>query len=149
MNDREPTWIERARGRASSDFGLRVERILAHVFRGIYHIGREATHKRVEWDDESYIEIVISQHLATWDFDGLTRLVLAAHHEHVRVDVSGASRNYTRLQFNPRAAFDDVPQGWNMQGHPSIFDALLMHYDDETITRGLDDARQRRLAREA
>ena len=85
-----------------SDFGCEVTDIIGLVWRGIYHIERAVLHKRVEWVDDTMIEIVVRGELATFDADMLTRLVATAHDQAVRVSVSGAAPGYLRIRFHKR-----------------------------------------------
>jgi hypothetical protein len=52
-------------------FEIRAEKMLDRVFRGIYHVSSLKKEKRF-WT-------CIVGHIATYDFDEMTRLVLGAH----------------------------------------------------------------------
>lgn len=116
-------WIEH-QGRTVGAFGRRVHALLDAWQDGIYHLQREVTHKRVEWDNEHRINIVIYGTLDTYDSDGLTRLVFLAHDHAIRVGVSGASHRHLRLSFWPRSHGQEL--GWSAR-HPTLAEAVERH----------------------
>lgn len=82
----------------------RMERVLAIAFRGIHHC--EGWRNRRPFGDG--VSVVHWAELSTFDFDYLTRLVIAAHDEHVRVSMIGASNGYIRIGLTPRLRQGDV-----------------------------------------
>lgn len=125
-------WIAKGGRVQLSDLGLRVERILAFVYDGIYHIAREARHQRVEWDNEWRIEVVVHQGtfggLSTYDMDRLTRLLLVAHEERVRVTIEAAAPRYLRLVFHPRKE-----SGRLYERHPSMSDVISKYCEPSEV----------------
>lgn len=101
-------WIERALSVQPSELGMKVERILAYGYRGIYHISKEVSHKRVDWTDEYYIRLVVraNGNLSTIDSDTLTRLVLCSLSESVRLSIGGAANGYVDMTFSSRPEQD-------------------------------------------
>jgi hypothetical protein len=77
----------------------RIWNVVARTFRGIHHCpgGWE---NREPWGDG--ISIVAFGGMSTYDFDYLTRLVVAAHDECVRVDVIGCAPSYMRIGLTAR-----------------------------------------------
>jgi hypothetical protein len=111
-------WVRAAmqrRGRTLSPLGAKVADLLGDLYQGIYHIQREALHERVRWEDEHHIEIVVSdQFLATFDFDGLTRLVVLCHDRCLRCELHGRGRHYVRLMSATRPS----SRRWSTSGGP-------------------------------
>ena len=56
---------------------------------------------------------------STFDFDGLTRLVIMAHSYHYRVELSSAGSGKIRIAIHKR-----LPEGTISQRHPSLFDLI-------------------------
>lgn len=118
-------WIER-NGRTVGAFGRRLHALLAAWQSGIYHIDKAVLHKRVKWDNEHWIEIVIHGALSTYDFDSLTRLVFLAHDHAIRVQIKGAGNGYMRLGFSPRT-HDPVEDHELFYRHPTLAEAVERH----------------------
>ena len=66
------------------------------------------------------IEVRLQEILSTFDFDNLTRLVLAAHHWHVRVQIASCSRTTLQLMMHKRVAPEEANHRWD--GHPGLVD---------------------------
>ncbi len=58
-------------------------------------------------------------HLSTYDFDHLSRLVIGAHDECIRVDISPCSFRYLRIYMHPRER-----EGGMALRHPTIEQAI-------------------------
>ena len=85
---------------------------------GIYNLS-------VKWEraDFSYsgaVRIVLYGSLSTWDFNHLTRLVVAAHDACVRVSVEGASNRYLAVSMHHRERDADAIHA----RHPTIEQAI-------------------------
>ena len=80
----------------------------ALYFRGEHHIPGPLK----EWG--TGFAVSIQNEVASWDFDGMTRLVVMAHDNHVRASLvpKGMSRAY--LVIHPR------PQGTGASEHPNL-----------------------------
>lgn len=63
---------------------------------------------------------VRSSGFSTWDFDQLTRLVIAAHDECVRVEVSPSNPKHIKITLWPRHGRN----GSLSERHPTIEDAI-------------------------
>lgn len=92
------------------------QRVLAIAFRGIHHVFGWVK-RRSAWTNG--LSITTHQDLATFDFDVLTRLVVAAHDECVRVEIVPAMRNLTIL-LHVREGRD----GSMSHRHPTMEDAV-------------------------
>jgi len=90
------------------------ERVLAVTFRGIHHC-HPWWDKRIAWGNG--IRVTTRRDLATFDGDELTRLVVAAHDECVRVEVSGAAPGYVYVTLHPRKG----REGGSWSRHPDIW----------------------------
>jgi hypothetical protein len=85
---------------------------------GIYNLS-------VKWEraDFSYpgaVHLVLYGNLATWDFNHLTRLVIAAHDACIRVSVEGKSNRYLGISMHHRERDADAIHA----RHPTIEQAI-------------------------
>lgn len=112
------TWVEQHMNKATSmsPFGRVVADIMGDLYYGIYHWDGW---KRTDWSKERYIRVIVSGDLSTFDFDGLTRLVLLAHALCVRVSVSPCNMQYLEIMFHPRTR-----EGYAYQRHPTMEEAV-------------------------
>jgi hypothetical protein len=112
-------WIERNNPKpvVMSILGKDVASLLGDVFQGIYHLEDSALfHKRVEWDSQHHIEIVLYGPIATYDGNALTRLVVIAHDRCIRVSITAANIGYLRLMFHQRTG----QKGSVSKTHPTL-----------------------------
>lgn len=80
--------------------------------------------KRVDWHYGNGVSFVVrSNSLATWDFDQLTRLVIGAHDECIRLEISPCSFQYIRISMWPRKG----REGPMHSRHPTIEDAIATY----------------------
>lgn len=73
---------------------------------------------RTDWHCGGCVSVCARSTLATYDRDGLTRLVIAAHDYCVRVEISPAM-SYLRIRVHPRSREKLI-----MSGHPTIEEAI-------------------------
>lgn len=73
----------------------------------------------VNWNFGRGISVCAHATPSTYDFDYLTRLVIAAHEECVRVEIAPAGPSYLRLILHPRER-----DGGPMRSHPTIDEAV-------------------------
>lgn len=102
-----------------SDLGVQAANLLGDLYAGIYHLSRKSLTK-VEWNNPTWVQIIIYGDLSTFDFDTLTRLVVLAHDRCIRVEISGVGPGYIKIGFSPRAGRD----GPVHSRHPTIEDAV-------------------------
>lgn len=103
-----------------SMFGEEVANILGEYAYGIYHLDL----KGVEWGNDRYIRVkVIASDLSTFDYNGLTRLVILCHDRGVRMEVQPCNMRYVRLVFTRRNCRD----GNICERHPTIDEAIESH----------------------
>jgi hypothetical protein len=93
-------WIYDVLGKELSPFGTRVADIIGIVTRGIYHVSDEV--KKIEWDNDHFIEWRTHKSMATYDFGTLTELVVLAHDRAIRIEIEPCSRTTLRVMFHPR-----------------------------------------------
>jgi len=100
-------------------FQRRAVEIITHAMgTGVYNI--PIKWETADWDCGSGVCFTMrSDGLATFDFDRLTRLVLTAHEECVRIELEPCARRYVRVFLHPRAR-----SGGMSQRHPTIQEAL-------------------------
>ena len=94
-------WVEGNCKVKCSLLGKAVADLLGDVFRGIYHLSYRAI-ERCDWTDEQCICITLDNHMATWDGNDLTKLVVLAHDRLIRVDMKGIGPGYIRYWFHQR-----------------------------------------------
>jgi hypothetical protein len=101
-----------------SPLGETVANILGDVFLGIYHLNYTSLRK-VDWKNNSWIQVTFYGGLSTFDTDQLTRLVVLCHDRMVRLEIRAAAPGYLRLLFHPRHSRD----GRQYERHPTLEDA--------------------------
>jgi hypothetical protein len=116
--------LKNNKGKPVSELGLTVADILGQCFFGLYHIHKHVLNKKVDWTNNHWIEITISNTLSTFDDTSLTRLVLLCHHKAVRLEIGGAANGYLRLAFSQRKR-----EGALWERHPSIQDQVVSMKD--------------------
>lgn len=89
----------------------RAEEVLAFAFRGIHHVES----RRIKRESPTQITYTHYGELSTYDWDQLTRLVVAAHALAVRVEISAASPRYVRLRLSEREREGDMTRR-----HPTL-----------------------------
>ncbi len=95
-------WVKKSLKVANmSPVGEEAADFLGDLFLGIYHLNSSQLRK-VEWDNDLYIRIVISANLATFDGDLLTRLVVLSHDRMLRVEVNPCNFRYMELLIHKR-----------------------------------------------
>lgn len=101
----------------ANEFTAAARRVLDRTFRGIYHL---PNYDRIDWSDPNVVEVNIGRDLSTFDFDELTRLVIAAHDECVRAELSACNMQYMKLRLTRRG----VREGEFWHRHPTIERAI-------------------------
>lgn len=105
-----------------SDFDKRAVGVLAKAFRmGIYNV--PVDWKKVEWRlGGAGVRFTMSspRELSTWDFDTLSRLVIAAHEECIRISIEGAPGSKLKILMFPRLG----REGRMSERHPTIEQAV-------------------------
>jgi len=93
------------------------ERVLDTAFHGIHHV--EHWHRR-KARGSSGLEVSTGHDLSTFDGDYLTRLVVAAHDECVRLTIEPSGRGMLKLVFFPR-----VRDGRMFERHDTMETAIV------------------------
>jgi hypothetical protein len=104
-----------------SAVGEEVANILGEWARGIYHLKTN----KVNWSHPHYIDFKFDYggDLSTWDFNGLTRLMLLCHDRAVRLEITPCNPRFIRLTFHPRQS----RTGCMAKRHPTAEEALRSH----------------------
>lgn len=128
------TWL-RTQGVVVGEFGERVADVCSRVYQGIHNMPRTAyLGQKATWAG-SYVAFSAYGELATFDMNGLTRLVVAAHDAQMRVSLTGAAYGYLSVQFHPRKYRPtDTPDDYD--GKP------LLHHMHPTMEEGTEMVRQ-------
>lgn len=93
-------------------------RLLCEVFGGAHH---------VQWPSFKWLKhgwsasYMFYGDCSTWDFNTLTRLVVAAHAHAVRVEIVNGGPRRLKLYLHPRTR-----EGRSDQRHPTLADALII-----------------------
>lgn len=90
-------------------------KILSRAYRGGHHIPAKVHDKGL------YACVDINSDLATYDGDLLTRLVVLAHDECVRLEIQPSGPGKVKLLFHPRK----TRNGRLSQCHPTIEQAII------------------------
>ena len=109
-------WVEGNSRVTLTDFQrLAVETLVEGFGTGVWNLN--VNWKTVDWNYGRGVRFTVWEGggLASTDFDRLTRLVLAAHDNCVRVSIHAASFRYFFIQISPR-----VRDGLSMNSHPAI-----------------------------
>jgi hypothetical protein len=91
----------------------RLEAVLARAYRGLHHVPNEIKKHPRYWETNVYDSI------STFDFDVLTRLVLAAHRYAVRLEIDSSGPSLLKLRL-----FARVRHGNRYDRHPTIEEAI-------------------------
>lgn len=111
--DRAPEAIHSSAGLDTPE--QRMEAVLAEAYHGIHHVGNIKKTER-------YWQVTVPAGIATFDFDTLTLLVLAAHEHCVRVEISNGGPNMLLIRLHPRKR-----EGRMFERHPTIEDAIARY----------------------
>jgi hypothetical protein len=91
---------------------------------GPYNMGN--TFKNAEWNFGYGVSFQVERrHFATTDSNGLTTLVIAAHEEAMRVEISSATFTHLTITFHPRERPGDFSKR-----HPTIEEAVARYRKD-------------------
>lgn len=106
-----------------TEFTRRAIDILCRALGAPYNIA--VNWDKVDWRYGTGVSFVLgrSPSLATWDFNHLTKLVIGAHDECVRVEVEPHGFGYLRISMWPRAGRD----GDIARRHPTIEQAIAQY----------------------
>ena len=120
MTDLAHQWVERSLKRQLSDFQRRAVDLLCRSQGcGPYDLG--TTFERADWEYGRGVRFVLHRpSLATFDSASLTRLVIGAHEECIRVEIDPVSFRYIAICMWPRESRE-----WEVWlRHPTIEQAV-------------------------
>jgi hypothetical protein len=82
-----------------------------------------STFEKAKWQyGRGVLFTILPLRLATWDFNGLTKLVIGAHEKRIRVEIMPCNFGRIKVQMHPRKA-----EGGMAEMHPTIEEAIK-HY---------------------
>lgn len=91
----------------------KAKKVLSIAYNGLHHLPNKIK------DKGFYIETNVLANLATFDFDTLTRLVVASHDYCVRLEIVQSSPRMLKLLFHDRGR-----EGKMHERHPTIEEAI-------------------------
>lgn len=91
----------------------RILRVLEITYRGIHHAPKIHKHSPRYWTVNNYGD------LSTYDWDTLTRLVIAAHDLAVRVEIGSSGPRRVKLHLSARTRTGEMTER-----HPTIDEAI-------------------------
>ena len=118
--DRSIEWVEAQIGRELVGFQITAASILCRALGSPWN--SPWNWRTVDWNVGGGVSVNMNAYgrgLATWDSDGLTRLVIAAHDACTRVCITPASPTYLKIRLHPRERDSSF-----MTGHPTIEEAI-------------------------
>lgn len=119
-------WLDAARKgyglKPVSEFGRIVAWILNRGLQiGLYDALSKKGITSVEWRNSDFVTVTLGpagcNRLATYDFDGLTRLVVMCHETAVRMEIDHIGLGYARLRFHERGSREGCRMS---RRHPDI-----------------------------
>ena len=109
-----------------SPLGETVADLLGEWLYGLYHLDfGEIAH--IDWSNSYHIDLRYYGHLSTYDTDNLTRLILLAHREAIRVEITPRSNRYLTMRFH-RRKHDPDGRLEIYERHPTI-DQAIAYYE--------------------
>ncbi len=126
-------WAEElsSRGIVMSEMGARCAELIGTWLGGWHHYpGSKAMFKKIDWSGDRYVRVPLRRSYATYDGDGLSRLVFLAHDAAIRVDIEPHMRCIA-LMLHPRSR-----DGGFSAKHPTLEQAVAMHrkHHPEVVT---------------
>lgn len=114
-------WVESNYGQQLTDFQAKAVNLLCAAMRcGPYDISG-TTWEKAQWQWGVGVRFVLWRpQLSTFDTDGLTTLVIGAHEQCIRVEISPVSFHHLAIEMHPRA----TREGDISRRHPTIEQAL-------------------------
>lgn len=108
-------WVQSYTGRTLTDFQRSAVEILC-AFKGCGPYDFGGTFRRADWEHGHGVSFVVRGHFATFDGDGLTRLVVLAHDRCIRVEIEGCGPGLIRVSMWPRKG----REGRMHERHPTL-----------------------------
>lgn len=118
-------WVREVIKVEPSPLGIKVADLIYYLLDGMHH-ARWASIRKVEWTNPRHMEMSVDlNHMATVDFDGLTRLVFLAHALCVRVELHSSGPHMVKLFFSERKRGTH-----RITSHPTLDEAVAKFHDD-------------------
>lgn len=112
-------WVESARSEVMPAFAHAAAYVLAIVYRGVHNV--PTNWDRIEHCEHSFA-VRVHGHLASWDANPLTRLVVAAHDHMMRVQISARAPRLLEIVLSARTTRDKT--AGSFENIPTIGDAV-------------------------
>jgi hypothetical protein len=117
-----------------SDAGLRCADLVERLVGGLHHVYGSKGADGVDWTG-SFVKVIVSPGMATFDWSAMTRAVLLAHELSIRVEITNAGR-YEALLLHPRLADDGTGEADMMTHHPTV-DRMVALWDGQPWVKEL------------
>ena len=118
--ERERTWVESHLGRELTDFQRKCVELLCYAM-GTAPYNIQCNWNKVNWISGDYGCIFVVSHttFSTFDFAELTRLVIGAHDQCIRISIRPCAPNRMRIMMHKRTR-----AGQMSARHPTIEEAI-------------------------
>jgi len=119
--------------RHERSFRRRVIGLLAFIYDGIHHVKGQ----NIRWTEGPFPHATLSvaDNLATYDWDGLTRLVIGAHDLALRVGIRASGPRHVKIVIHPRRRPAEGDGVWQrhpvLEDHVRLLRAKCEHWMDE------------------
>lgn len=128
MNRGPAEWVESAHGLQLNEFQSRAVALLCKGYRtGPWNL--QVKWQKVEWRYGRGVAFTVRHtHLSTYDFDFLTRLVIGAHEESIRIEINPKAFQYIQIVMHPRSR-----DGLKHERHPTIEQAVADYRGQDAV----------------
>ncbi len=117
-----------------SEAGLRCADLVERLVRGLHHIYGAKGADGVDWTG-SFVKVLVSPGMSSYDFSDMTRAVLLAHELCIRVEVVPSGRCLALL-LHPRIPDDGTSEANVMTHHPTV-DRMVALWDGQVWVQEL------------
>ena len=106
-----------------AEFALKAIAVVNFSFGGTHHV------QSPKWE-LGHLRFSIYGGISTWDYNAMTKLVVSAHRECVRVEVHAHTFRQLRVSISRRVRFEDAGEYPMCTGHPTLKEHLAKLGED-------------------